>query len=56
MSFFFFLYFLFFQNLAPVLAEVYGLTNRSLEEDEVLNGDIYGMIAPYITANFWVCH
>ncbi|KAI1337152.1 FAD-binding domain-containing protein [Xylariaceae sp. FL0016] len=24
-----------------------------LEEDDVLNGDIYGMIAPYATANFW---
>ncbi|KAI1854355.1 hypothetical protein JX265_012524 [Neoarthrinium moseri] len=23
------------------------------DEDEVLNGDIYGMIAPYATANFW---
>lgn len=28
--------------------------NSSLEEDEVLNGDVYGMIAPYGTANFWV--
>lgn len=27
----------------------------SLDEDDVLNGDIYGMIAPYATANFWVC-
>lgn len=27
---------------------------KTLEEDEVLNGDIYGMIAPYATANFWV--
>ncbi|KAK8070939.1 FAD-binding domain-containing protein [Apiospora hydei] len=26
---------------------------KTLEEDEVLNGDIYGMIAPYATANFW---
>ncbi|KAI0143480.1 FAD/FMN-containing dehydrogenase [Xylariaceae sp. FL1272] len=24
-----------------------------LEEEEVLNGDIYGLIAPYATANFW---
>ncbi|KAI0863508.1 FAD/FMN-containing dehydrogenase [Xylaria cubensis] len=24
-----------------------------LDEDEVLNGDIYGLIAPYATANFW---
>ncbi|KAI0479455.1 FAD-binding domain-containing protein [Xylariaceae sp. FL0804] len=24
-----------------------------LEEDDVLNGDIYGMIEPYATANFW---
>ncbi|KAI0458112.1 FAD/FMN-containing dehydrogenase [Xylaria acuta] len=24
-----------------------------LSEDEVLNGDIYGLIAPYATANFW---
>ncbi|KAF7522197.1 hypothetical protein G7054_g12232 [Neopestalotiopsis clavispora] len=23
------------------------------DEDDVLNGDIYGMIAPYATANFW---
>ena len=30
------------------------LTRHSLDEDEVLNGDIYGMIAPYPTANFWV--
>lgn len=29
-------------------------TNLSLDEDEVLNGDIYGMIAPYGTANYWV--
>ncbi|KAK7754644.1 hypothetical protein SLS62_003428 [Diatrype stigma] len=28
-------------------------TNISLDEDEVLNGDIYGMIAPYGTANYW---
>ncbi|KAI1820470.1 FAD/FMN-containing dehydrogenase [Xylaria intraflava] len=26
---------------------------KILSEDEVLNGDIYGMIAPYATANFW---
>ncbi|KAH9889185.1 FAD-binding domain-containing protein [Xylariomycetidae sp. FL2044] len=26
---------------------------ETLEEDDVLNGDIYGMIAPYATANFW---
>ena len=25
-----------------------------LSEDEVLNGDIYGLISPYATANFWV--
>ena len=25
------------------------------EEDEILNGDIYGLIAPYATANLWVC-
>ena len=25
-----------------------------LAEDDVLNGDIYGLIAPYATANFWV--
>jgi L-gulonolactone oxidase len=24
-----------------------------LDEDDVLNGDIYGMISPYATANFW---
>lgn len=27
---------------------------RRLDEDDVLNGDIYGMIQPYMTANFWV--
>jgi FAD/FMN-containing dehydrogenase len=27
---------------------------KTLDETEVLNGDIYGMIAPYATANFWV--
>ncbi|KAJ9155438.1 FAD/FMN-containing dehydrogenase [Pleurostoma richardsiae] len=26
---------------------------ETLDEDEVLNGDIYGMISPYMTANFW---
>ncbi|KAI0130183.1 FAD/FMN-containing dehydrogenase [Xylariales sp. AK1849] len=26
---------------------------KTLEEDEVLNGDIYELIAPYATANFW---
>jgi hypothetical protein len=30
------------------------LTKISLEEADVLNGDIYGLIAPYATANFWV--
>ncbi|KAI9376150.1 hypothetical protein BJX61DRAFT_539163 [Aspergillus egyptiacus] len=26
---------------------------KTLDDNEVLNGDIYGMIAPYATANFW---
>ncbi|KAF6827676.1 FAD fmn-containing dehydrogenase [Colletotrichum plurivorum] len=26
---------------------------KTLEEKDVLDGDIYGMIAPYATANFW---
>ncbi|KAK2814095.1 hypothetical protein FQN50_000499 [Emmonsiellopsis sp. PD_5] len=26
---------------------------KTLDEDEVLNGDIYGMISPYATANYW---
>ena len=26
---------------------------KILDEDAVLNGDIYGLIAPYATANFW---
>ncbi|KAK2057538.1 FAD-binding domain-containing protein [Colletotrichum caudatum] len=26
---------------------------KTLEEEDVLDGDIYGMIAPYATANFW---
>jgi L-gulonolactone oxidase len=29
------------------------LTRHSLEEKDVLNGDIYGLIAPYLTANLW---
>lgn len=28
--------------------------HRSLLEDDVLAGDIYGLISPYATANFWV--
>ncbi|EEB87888.1 hypothetical protein MPER_14565, partial [Moniliophthora perniciosa FA553] len=24
-----------------------------LDEDEVLNGDIFGTISPYVTANYW---
>ncbi|KAI1023683.1 hypothetical protein LB505_011214 [Fusarium chuoi] len=27
---------------------------KTLDEAEVLNGDIYGMISPYATANLWV--
>ena len=30
------------------------LTANRLEEKEVLDGDIYGLIAPYATANLWV--
>jgi hypothetical protein len=30
------------------------LTKTSLEEADVLDGDIYGLIASYATANFWV--
>lgn len=26
-----------------------------LDEDHVLNGDIYAQISPYVTANYWVC-
>ncbi|KAM5341553.1 hypothetical protein ACJ41O_014584 [Fusarium nematophilum] len=26
---------------------------KTLDEKDVLNGDIYGMISPYLTANFW---
>ncbi|GAB1216759.1 hypothetical protein ATERTT37_005977 [Aspergillus terreus] len=26
---------------------------KTLDEEDVLNGDIYGMISPYATANFW---
>ncbi|KAJ1335986.1 L-gulonolactone oxidase [Microdochium nivale] len=32
--------------------KVYAM-QETLEEDAVLNGDIYGMIAPYATANLW---
>lgn len=30
------------------------LTFNSLEEDEVLNGDVAKLIAPWETANLWV--
>jgi L-gulonolactone oxidase len=33
--------------------KVYAM-QKTLSEDEVLNGDIYGMISPYATANLWV--
>jgi hypothetical protein len=36
------------------ICQVILLTKTSLEEADVLNGDIYGLIAPYATANFWV--
>jgi hypothetical protein len=36
------------------MCQVILLTKTSLEEADVLNGDIYGLIAPYATANFWV--
>ncbi|KAH7037214.1 uncharacterized protein B0I36DRAFT_235884 [Microdochium trichocladiopsis] len=32
--------------------KVYAM-QKTLDEEEVLNGDIYGLIAPYATANFW---
>ncbi|KAJ3493693.1 hypothetical protein NLG97_g4572 [Lecanicillium saksenae] len=32
--------------------KVYAM-QKTLEEKDVLDGDIYGMIAPYMTANFW---
>lgn len=36
------------------LCDVKILTSHSLDEGDVLDGDIYGMIAPYATANLWV--
>ncbi|ATY61605.1 FAD FMN-containing dehydrogenase [Cordyceps militaris] len=32
--------------------KVYAM-QKTLDEKDVLDGDIYGMIAPYMTANFW---
>lgn len=26
-----------------------------LDEADVLNGDIFAQISPYVTANYWVC-
>lgn len=38
-----------------ILADYKVYANQTtLDEDDVLNGDIYGMISPYVTANFWV--
>jgi hypothetical protein len=35
--------------------EIGGVSNKfRLDEKDVLDGDIYGMIAPYATANLWV--
>ncbi|CRJ96589.1 hypothetical protein BN1723_008641 [Verticillium longisporum] len=39
-------------NQVCLLMKVYA-DQKTLDEDKVLNGDIYGMIAPYATANFW---
>ncbi|THU82670.1 FAD-binding domain-containing protein [Dendrothele bispora CBS 962.96] len=37
-----------------VLADYKVFSNQTtLSEDEVLDGDIFGMISPYVTANFW---
>lgn len=39
-----------------VLADFKVYANQTiLDENDVLNGDIYGLISPYVTANFWVC-
>jgi FAD/FMN-containing dehydrogenase len=38
-----------------VLADYKVWANQTtLDEDEVLNGDIFGQISPYVTANYWV--
>ncbi|KAF9037407.1 hypothetical protein BDZ89DRAFT_1090687 [Hymenopellis radicata] len=40
-----------------ILADYKVYANQTtLDEDDVLNGDIYGMISPYVTANFWKFH
>ncbi|KAJ7599845.1 hypothetical protein C8J56DRAFT_2065 [Mycena floridula] len=37
-----------------ILADFKVYANQTtLDEDDVLNGDIYGLISPYVTANFW---
>ncbi|KAF8903988.1 hypothetical protein CPB85DRAFT_1377016 [Mucidula mucida] len=37
-----------------ILADYKVYANQTtLDEDDVLNGDIYDMISPYVTANFW---
>lgn len=38
-----------------VLADYKVYANQTtLDEDDVLNGDIYAQISPYVTANYWV--
>jgi hypothetical protein len=37
-----------------VLADFKVYANQTIvDEADVLNGDIYAMISPYVTANFW---
>lgn len=39
-----------------ILADYKVWANQTtLDEDDVLNGDLYKMISPYVTANLWVC-
>lgn len=38
-----------------ILADFKVYANQTtLSEDEVLNGDIYAQVSPYVTANYWV--
>jgi membrane protein YdbS with pleckstrin-like domain len=39
-----------------VLADYKVWANQTtLDEADVLNGDLFELISPYVTANFWVC-
>lgn len=39
-----------------ILADFKVYANQeTIDEEDVLNGDIFAEISPYVTANYWVC-